>query len=196
MPYQYQAYPGYAVQPLPPAAPTHAFAGFWRRVAAWLIDSLLLTVGLVIVVVVVSVFAAIGLASSGQTITDQNAGGLQVALYVILLVLSWLYYAGLESSAWQGTIGKRIMRLLVTDAYGRRIGFGRATGRHFGKLLSGLVVFVGYLMIAFTEQKQGLHDLMAGTLVVRQQYLSLLTAPPPPVAGPARAGSASEVQGA
>jgi uncharacterized RDD family membrane protein YckC len=196
LPYQYQAYPGY-VAPPPPTAPTHAYAGFWRRVAAWMIDSLLLTVGLVIVVVVVSVFAAIGLASSGQTITDQNAGGVQLALYVVLLVLSWLYYAGLESSAWQGTVGKRIMRLLVTDAYGRRIGFGRATGRYFGKILSALVLFVGYLMVPFTEQKQGLHDLMAGTLVVRQQYLSLLTAPPPPPAtAPARAGSPSEVQGA
>jgi uncharacterized RDD family membrane protein YckC len=49
---------------------------------------------------------------------------------------------------------------------GARISFGNATGRYFGKILSGLILYVGYLMVAFTDKKQGLHDMMASTLVV------------------------------
>jgi uncharacterized RDD family membrane protein YckC len=55
----------------------------------------------------------------------------------------------------------------VTDLDGGRISFGRATGRYFGKILSGLILGIGFLMAAFTERKQALHDLLAGTLVVR-----------------------------
>lgn len=193
----YAPYPAYAVQLPPPLAPAHVYAGFWRRGAAWLIDTVLLAVGLVVLSFVGSIVAAISLLSSGQDITNDNALGVQVALLLIMFVLAWLYYAGLESSAWQGSVGKRLMRLLVTDVYGRRITFGRATGRYFGKIVSGLALFVGYLMAAFTERKQALHDLMAGTLVVRQEHLALLISPPPPPAAPQTSQpGAGEVQGA
>jgi uncharacterized RDD family membrane protein YckC len=56
----------------------------------------------------------------------------------------------------------------VTDLEGRRIGFGRATGRYFAKILSSLTLFIGYLMAGFTEKKQALHDMIAGTLVLRK----------------------------
>jgi uncharacterized RDD family membrane protein YckC len=188
--------PPYGALPQPPQAPSHAYAGIWRRGAAWLIDAVLLTIGLVVLWFFLVVFAFLGLASSGQDITDSSLTGVQLGILLIALVLVWLYYAGLESSVWQGTIGKRLMQLLVTDVYGRRIGFGQATGRYFGKIVSFLTLGVGYLMIAFTERRQGLHDLMAGTLVVRQQHLALLTAPPRPPAPHGQAGSAGEVQGA
>ena len=82
-----------------------------------------------------------------------------------LIGINWLYFAGLESSAGQGTFGKRAMDIRVTDEQGRRITFGRATGRFFGKIISGFMM-IGCLMAGFTERKQALHDMMAGCLVV------------------------------
>jgi uncharacterized RDD family membrane protein YckC len=193
------AYPAYAIAPPPPPmAPSHAYAGFGRRAAAWLIDTILLGIGLFALFFVGGILIGLGLLSTGQNPTIENALGAEVVLLLIMFVLAWLYYAGLESSAWQGTIGKRVLRLVVTDQYGRRIQFGRATGRFFGKIVSALVLFVGYLMVLFSERKQGLHDLMAGTLVVRQEHLALLTTPPPPAQAPQESGppSAGEVQGA
>jgi Tfp pilus assembly major pilin PilA len=67
----------------------------------------------------------------------------------------------------QATPGKLLLRIHVTDLAGRRIGFGRATGRHFARILSSLIFYVGYLMAAFTWRRQALHDMLAGTLVVQ-----------------------------
>ena len=83
-------------------------------------------------------------------------------------LVNWIYFAGGESGYSQATIGKRAMGLMVTDLNGERITFGRASGRYFSKILSGLFFGIGYLMVAFSEKKQGLHDMMAGTLVVRR----------------------------
>lgn len=83
-------------------------------------------------------------------------------------VALWLYFAILESSWRQATIGKSIMHLKVTDQEGRRISFLRATGRHLGKVLSSAIFAIGYFMAAFTERKQALHDMVAGTLVVKR----------------------------
>jgi uncharacterized RDD family membrane protein YckC len=83
-------------------------------------------------------------------------------------VLNWLYYALLESSAWQGTLGKKALGLEVTDLQGRRIGFGRASGRFFAKFISVLTLFIGFIMAGFTERKQALHDMIAGCLVIRK----------------------------
>jgi uncharacterized RDD family membrane protein YckC len=170
------------------------YGGFWRRGAAWLIDAVLLTIGLAVLWIILSVFALFGLLSSGQDITDSNLTGVQLAVLVIAVVLAWLYYAGLESSGWQATIGKRLMHLVITDLHGRRVSFGRATGRYFGKIVSALVLFVGYLMVVFSERRQGLHDLMAGTLVVRQEHLALLTAPPRPHEPHGQPGPTGEIQ--
>jgi uncharacterized RDD family membrane protein YckC len=82
------------------------------------------------------------------------------------LVVGWLYFALQESSTAQATLGKRALGIKVTDANGRRIGFGRATGRFFGKILSGLVFAIGFMLAGWTERKQALHDFLAGTLVV------------------------------
>ncbi|HEY4678350.1 MAG TPA: RDD family protein, partial [Candidatus Angelobacter sp.] len=78
-----------------------------------------------------------------------------------------LYFALQESSAHQATVGKRAMNIYVTDLQGRRISFGQATGRHFSRVLSSILA-IGYIMVAFTEKKQGLHDIIAGTLVKRR----------------------------
>ena len=73
-----------------------------------------------------------------------------------------------------------MLGLRVTDLNGNRIGFGKATGRYFGKILSGMICFIGFIMVAFTEQQQGLHDMLAGTLVVRGAATADPYPQPPP----------------
>jgi uncharacterized RDD family membrane protein YckC len=155
-------------------AGTTTYAGFWRRVAAVIIDGLLLSV------VTVPLTFAVG---GGDTYADaarSSAGS------TISTLVSWLYYALMESSAKQATVGKMALGILVTDLEGGRIGFGRATGRYFAKILSALTLGIGFLMAAFTQRKQGLHDLIAGTLVVKGQAPSRAPSaagpslPPPP----------------
>ena len=79
-----------------------------------------------------------------------------------------LYFPVMESSGRQATFGKQICGLAVTDTHGRRISFGRAVGRYLAKILSALLLCIGFLMVAFTHRKRGLHDVIAGTLVVRR----------------------------
>jgi uncharacterized RDD family membrane protein YckC len=75
----------------------------------------------------------------------------------------------MESSPQQATLGKMALGLKVTDLQGERLSFARATGRYFGKIVSSLILFVGFMMAGWTEKKQALHDIMAGTLVVKKQ---------------------------
>ena len=98
---------------------------------------------------------------------DDASRGAQVAVNTIAFAIAWGYYAGMESSTKQATLGKMILGIVVTGVDGQRITFMRATGRHFAKILSGLLLFIGYLMVLWTARKQGLHDIMAGTLVVQ-----------------------------
>ena len=81
----------------------------------------------------------------------------------------WLYEALLLSSPWQATVGKKLLGLKVTDEAGQRISFGRATGRHFAKILSMIIFFIGFIMAAFTYHKRALHDMIAGTLVMKER---------------------------
>ena len=81
---------------------------------------------------------------------------------------SWLYGALMESSPYQATLGKMALGMKVTDLYGNRISFARATGRHFAKYISMITLCIGFIMVGFTERKQGLHDMIAGTLVLKQ----------------------------
>jgi uncharacterized RDD family membrane protein YckC len=83
-------------------------------------------------------------------------------------VAGWLYFAVLESSTLQATPGKMALGLYVAGVDGRRIGFGKASGRFFGKILSSLLLGIGYVVAAFSQRKQALHDMMAGCLVLRR----------------------------
>ena len=142
------------------AAPATAYAGFWRRVAALLVDQfILLAVTLPIRLVVPIAFIT---GRDVATMIGQAMGAVTIAG-----LIWWFYFAGFESSRWQATPGKRLMGIRVTDAAGARASFARTTGRSFAKILSGLLCGIGYLMAAFTARKQALHDLIAGTLVVR-----------------------------
>ena len=130
------------------------YAGFWRRFAAALIDGVLIAVVLIVCDVVLAV-AFGGRSTEYSTISFALNFGISIA-----------YYVGFESGPQQATLGKRALGIIVTDMHGNRISTGRAVGRYFGKLLSALILLIGYLMAAFTEKKQALHDMMAGTLVV------------------------------
>jgi uncharacterized RDD family membrane protein YckC len=137
-------------------------AGFWRRCAAYMLDSIILSLVMLVVVGLVGVAAAALVAGNHPGI----AGLLFFLVYVLLIVGMWLYFAKFESGPSQATPGKRVMGIKVTDDKGQRIGFGRATGRFFGKIISGMIMNIGYMMAGFTGRKQALHDLMAGCCVV------------------------------
>jgi uncharacterized RDD family membrane protein YckC len=83
-------------------------------------------------------------------------------------VLRWLYFALMESSQYQATIGKLALGIIVTNMQGQRIGFGQATGRYFGKFISAMMLMIGFMMAGWTEKKQALHDMLAGCLVIRK----------------------------
>ena len=145
--------PAPSQQNVPPSAPAIKvqYAGFWRRFGAIIIDGLILSVVLV-PLRITSVFTPFGIPL--------------VFSYVLSPVIGWLYFALMESSKFQGTLGKMALGIIVTDMEGRRVSFGKATGRYFGKLVSTIILFAGLIMIAFTEKKQGLHDMLANCLVI------------------------------
>lgn len=149
--------PPFVRPPSSPPAPHTAYAGFWRRFVAYFIDILVLLVPTFLLGLLFGV-ALGGLSEAAQV----GLGNL------IGFVTSWVYFALMESSSAQGTVGKRAMGLRVYDMNRQQISFGQATGRFFGKILSGILLGFGYLMVAFTERKQGLHDKMAGTVVLHQ----------------------------
>lgn len=141
-------------------------AGFWWRFLASVIDSIILNVGLSILGGVMGVGIGFGASMSmGQEIENGIFAATMLVSIALNIVLTWLYYALMESSAMQATVGKLAVGVVVTDLNGNRISFARATGRHFAKILSAMILMIGYIMAAFTERKQGLHDLVAGTLV-------------------------------
>ena len=160
-----------------PASSSFSYAGFWIRFLAYFIDSLILstvTIFLLIPLIFLTGSAAkLEGFSQNHGEPDPAVVGALVLLFVlfigIAIVLQWLYHAYLESGEKQGTWGKQILGLYVTDLLGNRISFGRASGRFFAKIVSGMIpLAIGYIMAAFTERKQALHDMIASCLVLRR----------------------------
>jgi uncharacterized RDD family membrane protein YckC len=150
-------------------------AGFWLRMIACLIDSILiLSVGFILYFIFGVVSWAIVASSSQTGEVNTYLIGLFVLYVLLLLVTAWLYFAGMESSPRQGTLGKLVVGLHVGDLYGRRISFWRASGRFFAKFISGFLLLVGFLMAGWTRKKQTLHDLCAGTTVFRGPVMPVL----------------------
>jgi uncharacterized RDD family membrane protein YckC len=155
------------------------YASFGQRFIAYLIDSILMAV---IFLPVGFILGAV-LAVSGLENDEVLTTGISLFINFLSLIATWFYSAILESSAWQATLGKKIFGIRVTDLSGNRISFGKATGRHFGKYLSSLICVIGFIMAAFTEKKQALHDMLANTLVVSGEGVPsgvTLEQPPPP----------------
>lgn len=136
------------------------YAGFWKRFAAAIIDGIITMIGgFAIGFVFVIVMVEVG--------TDDPAV-LKGIGNILGLILGWIYFAAMESSPTQGTLGKMALGIKVTDLEGSKIDFGKASGRYFGKIISTLILLIGFIMVAFTQKKQGLHDMMAGCLVVNR----------------------------
>lgn len=165
----------------------YSYAGFWLRFAAHLIDQFI--IGFVQLIIflpawffIIAKFLPTGkfwetdhFTSAVNIIHSDEIGVAEftLAVFIILafvflsVIIEWLYYALMESSARQATLGKMVLGIKVTGLNGERVSFGKATGRYFGKILSGLIIGIGYVMAGFTEKKQALHDILSGCLVVR-----------------------------
>lgn len=137
----------------------YRYAGFWWRFLAYVIDASILTIAGTVV------GAALGLVLDAAGFSFE---AIRAIVSFCVMVLWWLYFALSESSAWRATFGKRILGMLVVDANGQQISFGRATARYFAKILSVLILGFGFFMIGWTRRKQGLHDMIAGCIVVRR----------------------------
>lgn len=124
------------------------YAKFWQRIGATIIDLTLW------IAFSFSIILLLPIDEEFLTITG--------------FVISWMYYALLDSSSWQGTIGKKMMGILVCDSEGNRISFLRATFRYFFHIFSALILYIGFLMVIFTNKKQSLHDMMTSCIVVKK----------------------------
>lgn len=151
------------------------FGNFGERLLAYLIDAMVVGIPLSVVstiTVMPSLMKMMQAQAEDPETIDPEMLSTVMSAYGILSILSivgqWLYYALMESSSWQATVGKKALGLKVTDMAGEKVTFGRASGRFFGKIVSGLILLIGYLMAAFTEKKQALHDMIASTLVYKE----------------------------
>lgn len=151
------------------------YAGFWKRFLAWIIDSIIL--GVATGFLVFPALALVGVSVFATATADEPETGIgfiiaALGAYFMAIMCAavggWLYYALMESSERGATVGKMALGIKVTDLAGNKISFGKATGRYFGKIISGMILYIGFIMAGFTEKKQALHDMMAGCLVVNK----------------------------
>ncbi|QQS09927.1 MAG: RDD family protein [Phycisphaerales bacterium] len=155
------------------------YAGFWVRFAAYLLDCLIITVPIVIVTFVLAFLVGMvaGVSGSGGPgggggggggAAGAIAGGIMLLVQLAAIVATWLYFAMLESGEKQATFGKRALGIIVADTNGQRISFGKANLRMLGKVVNGFTFLIGWIMAGFTQKKQGLHDIIAGTVVLKK----------------------------
>ncbi len=137
------------------------YAGFWRRFAASILDE-----------TIVLSFTTLAIAPIMNRFIYGFGGNEMILLMILggiyLTIFRWCYFAGMESSPLKATIGKLATGLYVTNTSGERITFGQATGRFFGKMISGLILYIGYIIAAFNSKKQAVHDLMSDCLVLKK----------------------------
>ena len=153
------------------------YAGFWLRVAATIIDSVIMSIALGVLLLPLFFLTGMGAMFSGMSERHGRPDpaiiigfiGMILVFAVISMLAQWLYHAYLESGERQGTWGKQMLGLYVTDLMGNPITFGRATGRFFAKIVTGMIPLgIGYIMAGFTERRQALHDMIASCLVLRR----------------------------
>ena len=87
----------------------------------------------------------------------------------ISILMGLLYFSLMESSERGATVGKMAMGLRVVTDKGERLSFPNAIGRYFAKIISAIILCIGFIMIGFTDRKRGLHDMIAGTLVIKNR---------------------------
>ncbi|MBI3219303.1 MAG: RDD family protein [Bacteroidetes bacterium] len=151
------------------------YAGFWLRFVAVIIDGII--IGILQFVVLAPILAAIGIGVSSDIANGSEADALALVAKITALfgtvgligqVVNVLYFSLMESSKFQATIGKLALGLIVTDMNGEKLDFVKALIRNVSKIVSAVILMIGYLLAAFTEKKQALHDMIAGTLVVKK----------------------------
>jgi uncharacterized RDD family membrane protein YckC len=135
------------------------YAGFWKRYASYFLDSVVVSV---VNIPISLIFNGIGAVSGNESV----ALVMSLLAMVAGLALGVAYYAGFHASAGGATLGKMAVGIKVVRGNGERLTLGRGIGRYFGFLLSSLTLMIGFIMAAFTERKQALHDMMCDTLVV------------------------------
>jgi uncharacterized RDD family membrane protein YckC len=135
------------------------YAGFWLRLAAYILDIAILY-GTAIIII----FSFGGFSKPESS----DGGAIFEFLFLILYIALLLYFPFMESSKWQATLGKRAVGIIVTDLNRDRISFGKALARLFSKIISGIILYIGFIMAGLTEKKQGLHDMIANTLVIKK----------------------------
>ena len=134
------------------------YANFGERLGAYIMDYIF-----------VSLIMMVLLAFTEYTFNDfVYRMDERYSINVGYLVVGWLYASILESSKKQATWGKQMMKIKVTDLNGEKISYTRAVFRDLGKLLSGIIIFLGFFMMTWTKKKQTLHDLMSGCLVIKK----------------------------
>lgn len=139
-----------------------AYAGFWQRFAASFIDGILMNI---VQLIILTLFGF------GSMTPEMFQNGIPASMgiaYMITIGLNIAYYAYFESSEKQATLGKQALGLIVTDTNGERLTMANAIGRYFAKIPSALILGIGFLMQPFTQKKQALHDMIAGTLVYKK----------------------------
>jgi uncharacterized RDD family membrane protein YckC len=147
--------PVWDARPPGPGSQPTGYGGFWLRVVAYVIDAILLGIAA----------SVIGVATGGGMYGDLEH--LNYSGSGISLVVGWLYFALMESSERGATVGKMAVGLRVVTDQGHRLSFLNATGRYLAKFISAIILGIGFLMVAFSDRKRGLHDMIAGTLVVK-----------------------------
>ena len=147
----------------PTGIPGMVYANFGWRFLAWLLDTIITSVGGGIVGFILGAFIGLSMGNTPQMRSTAETAG-----QISGVIIGWLYFAIMESSKTQATLGKMACGMVVTDLNGNPISFGRATGRFFGKYISAIIVGIGFLMNIWTEKSQTLHDIMAGTLVMKK----------------------------
>jgi uncharacterized RDD family membrane protein YckC len=148
------------------------FAGFWIRLVSHFFDGILLGIPMIIIQSII-LMSVTGTFSLEVWLMEDELTIVQTVTYLSFtffshIVLSIIYYAVMESSKYQGTLGKLMLGLKVTDEEGNRIGFWTAFGRLLSKTFLSGILFIGYIMVAFTKKKQGLHDLIVSTVVIKK----------------------------
>jgi uncharacterized RDD family membrane protein YckC len=135
------------------------FGSFDQRLMAAAIDQLLVG-GIFIIIAFIAILF----------ITDSELRPV-VGLSIVAMapVANFIYHVLMECSAKQATLGKQAIKIKVCDTDGQRISFGRSAWRNFAKVFSAATFFIGYLLAFFTRQKQALHDILAGTLVMKDR---------------------------
>lgn len=155
----------------------NVYASFWRRLVAFIIDNIVISFPTMLLSGVVAALFMPQLLSSMEAEPSPESiyalfstYGFVMLLNLVSALFFWLYYAFMESSAKQATLGKMAMGIKVVDENGQRISFARATGRTFAKIISYTILYFGFFMAAFTKKRQALHDLIATTYVVNAGY--------------------------